>query len=99
MGPEQWDHTIAYVVYGPLSLAQTTLSTRELQIPPAFDRCGRLIEKWSVTVFFLHRAHGHRRAIRQGDKWPDGATISPVLRLLGSVGEHINRLRGSGYHA
>jgi acetyl-CoA synthetase len=91
-----WVTGHSYIVYGPLSAGATSVMYEGAPDFPQPDRFWRLIEKYSVNIFYTSPT-AIRAFIRQGDQWPGGHDMSS-LRLLGSVGEPINPAAWDWYH-
>ncbi|KAL0078646.1 acyl-activating enzyme [Phycomyces blakesleeanus] len=84
-----WVTGHSYIVYGPLTLGATTVLFESTPTYPNPSRFWQLIEKHKITQFYT--APTAIRALqRLGDQWLDNIDMSS-LRVLGSVGEPINR--------
>ncbi|KAI8372992.1 acyl-activating enzyme [Radiomyces spectabilis] len=84
-----WVTGHSYIVYGPLSLGATTVLFESTPTYPNPSRFWDLIEKHKITQFYT--APTAIRALqRLGDQWLENHDLSS-LRVIGSVGEPINR--------
>lgn len=83
-----WVTGHSYVVYGPLANGMTQLLYEGVPDFPERNRFWKLIEKYGVTILYTAPT-AIRTFMKWGEKWPQGCDLSS-LRLLGSVGEHIN---------
>ncbi|MBP9865937.1 MAG: acetate--CoA ligase [Candidatus Omnitrophica bacterium] len=83
-----WITGHSYVIYGPLSNGATVFIYEGSPDWPEKDRFWRLIEKYSVTVFYTAPT-AIRAFMKWGTDWVERRNLSS-LRLLGSVGEPIN---------
>jgi acetyl-CoA synthetase len=91
-----WVTGHSYVVYGPLANGATTLMYEGAPNWPEPDRFWRIIEDYSVNVFYTAPT-AIRAFIRWGDEWITKHNLSS-LRLLGTVGEPINPEAWMWYH-
>jgi acetyl-CoA synthetase len=91
-----WVTGHSYVVYGPLACGATSLMYEGAPNWPENDRFWRIIEEYSVSVFYTAPT-AIRAFIRWGDQWVKKHDLSS-LRLLGSVGEPINPEAWMWYH-
>ncbi|HZZ29079.1 MAG TPA: acetate--CoA ligase [Pirellulales bacterium] len=91
-----WVTGHSYVVYGPLSAGATVFMYEGAPNWPDEGRFWRLIEKYSITVFYTAPT-AIRAFIKWGDHWVDKCDLSS-LRLLGTVGEGINPEAWIWYH-
>ena len=78
-----------YSVYGPLSNGVTQILYEGTPASPTEDRHFEIIEKYGVTIYYAAPTL-IRTFMRRGREIPDAHDLSS-LRLLGSVGEPINR--------
>jgi acetyl-CoA synthetase len=83
-----WVTGHSYVVYGPLATGASVLMYEGAPDWPDRGRFWKLIEKYSVTIFYTAPT-AIRAFMRWGTDWPNKHDLSS-LRLLGSVGEPIN---------
>jgi len=83
-----WITGHSYVVYGPLLAGATQLIVEGAPDYPTPARWWKLIEKYSVTIFYTAPT-AIRMFMKEGRKYPDSCDLSS-LRLLGTVGEPIN---------
>jgi acetyl-CoA synthetase len=84
-----WVTGHSYIVYGPLANGATTLVFEGVPNYPDFSRFWQVVDKHQVNIF--HTAPTAIRALlREGDGWVK-KTSRKSLRILGSVGEPINR--------
>ncbi|HEY8190435.1 MAG TPA: acetate--CoA ligase [Micavibrio sp.] len=84
-----WVTGHSYIVYGPLANGATTLVFEGVPNYPDFSRFWQVVDKHQVNIF--HTAPTAIRALlREGDDWVK-KTSRKSLRILGSVGEPINR--------
>ena len=84
-----WVTGHSYVVYGPLANGATVVMYEGAPDWPQKDRFWSLIERYGVTVFYTAPT-AIRAFMKWGSEWPMRRDLSS-LRLLGSVGEPINR--------
>lgn len=84
-----WITGHSYVVYGPLSNGATTLMFEGIPTYPEPDRYWKIIEDYKVNVLYTAPT-AIRALMKLGNKWPNKHNLSS-LRILGSVGEPINR--------
>ncbi|HAL57420.1 MAG TPA: acetate--CoA ligase, partial [Bacteroidetes bacterium] len=83
-----WVTGHSYIVYGPLSLGETTVMYEGAPDYPEKDRFWEIIEKYGVTVFYTAPT-AIRSFMKWGEEWTKKKNLS-TLRLLGTVGEPIN---------
>lgn len=83
-----WITGHSYVIYGPLANGATVFMYEGSPDWPEKDRFWRLIEKYSVTIFYTAPT-AIRAFMKWGTDWVERRNLSS-LRLLGSVGEPIN---------
>jgi len=83
-----WVTGHSYVIYGPLSNGATVFIYEGSPDWPEKDRFWRLIEKYSITIFYTAPT-AIRAFMKWGTDWVTSRNLSS-LRLLGSVGEPIN---------
>jgi len=91
-----WVTGHSYVVYGPLANGATSLMYEGAPNWPEPNRFWRIVEKWSVTIFYTAPT-AIRAFMKWGDEWPRKHNLSS-LRLLGTVGEPINPEAWIWYH-
>ncbi len=91
-----WITGHTYLVYGPLSLGTTTLLYEGTPDYPEKDRVWELIERNAVNVFYTAPT-AIRAFIKWGTEHPESHDLSS-LRLLGSVGEPLNRSAWEWYY-
>jgi acetyl-CoA synthetase len=91
-----WVTGHSYTVYGPLCIGATVLMYEGAPNWPEPDRFWKLIEEYSVTVFYTAPT-AIRAFISWGDEYPDRHDLTS-LRLLGTVGEPINPEAWMWYH-
>jgi acetyl-CoA synthetase len=84
-----WITGHTYGCYGPLSNGATILIYEGAPDFPGPDRWWEIIEKHKVTIFYTAPT-AIRMFMRYGDEWPARHDLTS-LRLLGTVGEPINR--------
>ncbi len=89
-----WVTGHSYIVYGPLANGATTLMFEGVPNYPDASRFWQVIDKHQVNIFYTAPT-AIRALMREGDA-PVRQTSRSSLRLLGSVGEPINRKPGSG---
>ena len=91
-----WITGHTYIVYGPLTIGATSLMFEGVPTWPAPDRFWNIVEKFKATIFYTAPTV-IRSLMREGSSWPDKHDLSS-LRILGSVGEPINREAWLWYH-
>ena len=84
-----WVTGHTYNCYGPLSVGATQIFYEGAPNYPAPDRMWQIIEKYGVSLFYTAPT-AIRMFMGWGDEWPGKHDLSS-LRLLGTVGEPINR--------
>lgn len=83
-----WVTGHSYIVYGPLSMAASSLIFEGVPTYPDASRYWQIIDHYGVNQFYT--APTAIRALRaQGDQWLDTSSRSS-LKLLGTVGEPID---------
>ncbi len=83
-----WVTGHTYIVYGPLANGATTLMFEGVPNYPDASRCWQIVDKHQVNIFYTAPT-ALRSLLGQGDDYVKQCDRSS-LRLLGSVGEHIN---------
>ncbi len=83
-----WITGHSYMVYGPLSQAETVLIYEGIPDYPTPSRCWEIIDRHQVSVFYT--APTLIRALMRYGEEPLKKSKLSSLRLLGSVGEPIN---------
>ncbi|MBK2124152.1 acetate--CoA ligase [Fangia hongkongensis] len=92
-----WITGHSYVVYGPLANRTTTLIYEGVPCYPAKSRFFDIVDKYQVNIFYT--APTAIRALQaEGDEAVLANTSRDSLRVLGSVGEPINREAWYWYH-
>ncbi|WP_119342733.1 acetate--CoA ligase [Facilibium subflavum] len=92
-----WITGHSYVVYGPLSNATTSIIFEGVPSYPSPSRFFDIVDKYQVSVFYT--APTAIRALQaQGDDAVLGQTRRDSLRILGTVGEPINKEAWHWYH-
>ncbi len=91
-----WVTGHSYVTYGPLANGATQVMYEGTppETPPQQGRWWDIIQKYGVTTLYTAPT-AIRSFMKLGREIPNRYDLSS-LRLLGSVGEPINRRRGSG---
>jgi acetyl-CoA synthetase len=84
-----WVTGHSYIVYGPLSNGATTVMFESLPTYPDAGRYWDVIDRHKVSIFYTAPT-AIRAVAKEGDALVDRYKLSS-LRLLGSVGEPINR--------
>lgn len=84
-----WITGHSYIVYGPLANGATSLIFEGVPYHPDCSRFWSVIDKHQVNIFYTAPT-AIRSVMREGDEWV-GKTSRNSLRVLGSVGEPINR--------
>ncbi len=84
-----WVTGHSYVVYGPLSNGATTLMFESVPVYPDAGRYWDVIARHKVTIFYTAPT-AIRAVAKEGPTLPEKYDLSS-LRVLGSVGEPINR--------
>ncbi|CDK79310.1 Acetyl-coenzyme A synthetase [Klebsiella pneumoniae IS22] len=82
------------MLYGPLACGATTLMFEGVPNWPTPARMAQVVDKHQVNILYTAPT-AIRALMAEGDKAIEGTDRSS-LRILGSVGEPINRKRGSG---
>jgi acetyl-CoA synthetase len=91
-----WVTGHSYIVYGPLANGATSLVFEGLPNYPDWSRFWQVVDKHQVNIF--HTAPtAIRSLLRHGDDFVK-KTSRKSLRILGSVGEPINREAWLWYH-
>ena len=92
-----WITGHSYVVYGPLANATTSIIFEGVPNYPSYSRFFDIVDKYQVNVFYT--APTAIRALEaQGDEAVLGSSKRDSLRILGTVGEPINREAWQWYH-
>ncbi|NQV20932.1 MAG: AMP-binding protein, partial [Rhodospirillales bacterium] len=91
-----WVTGHSYIVYGPLANGATTLMFEGVPNYPDASRFWQVCDKHQVNIFYTAPT-AIRALMREGDE-PVKKTSRASLRLLGSVGEPINREAWLWYH-
>ena len=84
-----WVTGHTYNCYGPLSVGVTQIFYEGAPDYPDYGRLWNIVEKYGVTVFYTAPTL-IRMVMGWGEEWPQKHDLS-ILRLLGTVGEPINR--------
>jgi len=84
-----WITGHTYACYGPLLNGATILIYEGALDCPGYDRWWALIEKYGVTAFYTAPT-AIRMVMKWGEGWPKKHDLRS-LRLLGTVGEPINK--------
>lgn len=84
-----WITGHTYINYGPLLNGVATLVYEGAPDYPEYDRLWEIVEEQNVTGFYTAPT-AIRMFIKQGEEWPAKHNLSS-LRLLGTVGEPINK--------
>lgn len=93
-----WITGHSYVVYAPLANAATSVLFEGVPTYPKKSRFFDVIDKYQVSIFYT--APTAIRALQaEGDKVVLANTKRDSLRILGTVGEPINREAWHWYHA
>ena len=91
-----WVTGHSYIVYGPLANGATTLMFEGVPNYPDASRFWQVCDKHQVNIFYTAPT-AIRALMREGDELVK-KTSRASLRLLGSVGEPINREAWLWYH-
>lgn len=92
-----WITGHSYVVYGPLANATTSVIFEGVPTYPSQCRLFEIIDKYQVSIFYT--APTAIRALQaEGNEAALGQTERDSLRILGTVGEPINRDAWQWYH-
>ncbi len=91
-----WITGHTYGVYGPLSLGATTVMFEGVPTWPKPDRYWKIVEKYRINILYTAPTV-IRSLMRLGDAWTERYDLSS-LRILGSVGEPINREAWEWYY-
>ncbi len=89
-----WVTGHSYIVYGPLANGTTTVMFEGIPTYPDASRFWQECDKHGVTIFYTAPT-AIRSLMREGEG-PVNATSRKSIRLLGTVGEPINRKPGNG---
>jgi acetyl-CoA synthetase len=92
-----WITGHSYVVYGPLSNGATTILFESLPTYPDAGRYWEVVERHRATVVYTAPT-AIRTLAKEGDKYVNRYDRSSI-RILGSVGEPINRDAWLWYHS
>lgn len=84
-----WITGHSYVVYGPLCNGATTVMFESIPTYPTPARYWEMIERHRVNIFYTAPT-AIRALVKEGDQWTEGHNLIS-LRILGTVGEPINR--------
>ncbi len=84
-----WITGHSYIVYGPLSQGATSLMFEGIPTWPDAGRFWDIVEKHKVNIFYTAPT-AIRSLMAAGDQFLEGKDLSSI-RVLGSVGEPINR--------
>lgn len=84
-----WITGHSYIVYGPLSQGATSLMFEGIPTWPDAGRFWDIVEKHKVNIFYTAPT-AIRSLMAAGDQFLEGKGLSSI-RVLGSVGEPINR--------
>jgi len=84
-----WVTGHTYGCYGPLLNGATIICYEGALDYPSYDRWWEIIEKYAVTVFYTAPT-AIRMILKWGNEWPQKHNLTS-LRLLGTVGEPINK--------
>lgn len=84
-----WITGHSYIVYGPLSQGATSLMFEGIPTWPDAGRFWDIVEKHKVNIFYTAPT-AIRSLMAAGDQFVEGKDLSSI-RVLGSVGEPINR--------
>ncbi len=84
-----WITGHSYVVYGPLCNGATTLMFESIPTFPNPGRYWDVVDRHKVTIFYTAPT-AIRALIKEGEDWVKGHKLDS-LRILGTVGEPINR--------
>ena len=91
-----WVTGHSYIVYGPLANGATTLMFEGIPTYPTASRFWQVCDKHQVNIFYTAPT-AIRALMREGEE-PVTRTSRKSVRLLGSVGEHINPEAWLWYH-
>ena len=91
-----WVTGHSYIVYGPLQNGATAVMFEGVPNYPDHDRFWQVIDKHKVNIFYTAPT-AIRALMREGDDYVTRHDLSSI-RLLGSVGEPINREAWRWYH-
>src|ERR1700755_2600563 len=91
-----WVTGHSYILYGPLANGAITLMFEGVPNYPDNSRFWNVVDKHKVNIFYT--APTAIRALMQSGDEPVKKTSRASLRLLGSVGEHINPEAWEWYH-
>ncbi len=83
-----WVTGHSYLLYGPLSNGATTVMFEGVPNYPSVNRMAQIVDKHQVNILYTAPT-AIRALMAEGDKAIEG-TQRTSLRILGSVGEHIN---------
>lgn len=84
-----WITGHSYVVYGPLCNGATTLMFESIPTYPNPGRYWHVVDRHKVNIFYTAPT-AIRALIKEGEDWVKGHKLNS-LRILGTVGEPINR--------
>ena len=91
-----WVTGHSYIVYGPLSNGASVVMYEGAPDTPAKDRFWEIVERYKITIFYSS-ATAVRAFMQWGKEHVEKHDISS-LRLLGTVGEHINPAAWKWYY-
>lgn len=92
-----WITGHSYIVYGPLLQGATSLMFEGIPTWPDAGRFWEIIDKHKVNIFYTAPT-AIRSLMAAGDQFLEGKDLNSI-RVLGSVGEPINREAWEWYHA
>lgn len=84
-----WITGHSYVVYGPLCNGASIVIYEGVPSYPTFERYWKIIDKYRVSIFYTSPT-AIRSLMKEGDSFLS-STTRESLRVLGSVGEPINK--------
>lgn len=91
-----WITGHSYIVYGPLLQGATSLMFEGIPTYPDAGRFWDIVEKHRVNIFYTAPT-AIRSLMAAGDQYLEGKDLSSI-RVLGSVGEPINKEAWDWYH-
>jgi len=91
-----WITGHSYVVYGPLAIGATVVLAEVVPDYPDAGAYWKIVEDLGITIFYTAPT-AIRMFMKVGEQWPNKYDLSS-LRILGSVGEPLNRKAFEWYY-
>lgn len=91
-----WITGHSYIIYGPLANGAASLMFEGIPTYPDYSRFWQIVDKYQVSIFYTAPT-AIRSLLQAGDEFVH-ATDRSSLRILGTVGEPINKEAWQWYH-